>query len=217
MLGLDAVLSAEEIGSILTRLKGAAYQDGKMTAGWHARQVKSNQQIAPDDPIGRQIASDVEAALRRHPLFSLAVQPKFMQLMLNRYGEGQAYGTHVDDAFMHGHRTDISVTVFLNGPDDYDGGDLVIETSAGEQRIRLPAGAAIIYPAATLHRVDPVTRGQRLACVGWITSRVRDGAAREILFDLERARRSLFQQHGKTPEFDLIAKATANLLRRWGE
>lgn len=217
MLGLDAVLTAEEIESIAARLKDAVYLDGRITAGWHARQVKSNQQLAADDAIGRAVAAEIEAALHRHPLFDIAVQPKAVRLMLNRYGEGQAYGTHVDDAFMHGQRTDLSVTVFLNAPEAYDGGDLVIETAAGEQRIRLPAGAAVVYPATTLHRVDPVTRGQRLACVGWITSRVRDAAAREILFDLERARRALFRQHGKTAEFDLISKASANLLRRWGE
>ncbi len=217
MLGLDAVLTPEELTSIKGRLSGAAFQDGKTTAGWHARQVKSNEQIPADDPVSRAVRTEIETALRRHPVFSAAVQPKFVQLLLNRYGAGQAYGTHVDDAFMNGRRTDVSVTVFLSAPEAYEGGELVIETPAGEQRVKLPAGAAVIYPATSLHRVEPVTKGERLACVGWIESRVRDGAAREILFDLERARRALFQQHGKTPEFDLIAKVTANLLRRWGE
>lgn len=217
MLGLDAVLTPEELTSIKERLSGAAFRDGKTTAGWHARQVKSNEQIPADDPVSRAVRTEIEAALRRHPIFAAAVQPKFVQLLLNRYGVGQAYGTHVDDAFMNGRRTDVSVTVFLSAPDSYEGGELVIETPAGEQRVKLPAGAAVIYPATSLHRVEPVTKGERLACVGWIESRVRDGAARDILFDLERARRALFQQHGKTPEFDLIAKVTANLLRRWGE
>lgn len=217
MLGLDAVLTPEELTSIRGRLSGTGFQDGRTTAGWHARQVKSNEQLPADDPVSRVVRTEIEAALRRNPIFSAAVQPKFVQLLLNRYGPGQAYGTHVDDAFINGRRTDVSVTVFLSAPESYEGGDLVIETPAGEQRVKLPAGAAIIYPASSLHRVEPVTKGERLACVGWIESRIRDGAAREILFDLERARRSLFQQHGKTPEFDLIAKATANLLRRWGE
>jgi len=217
MLGLDAVLTPEELTSIRGRLSGTDFQDGRTTAGWHARQVKSNEQLPADDPVSRVVRTEIEAALRRNPIFSAAVQPKFVQLLLNRYGPGQAYGTHVDDAFMNGRRTDVSVTVFLSAPESYEGGELVIETPAGDQRVKLPAGAAIIYPASSLHRVEPVTKGERLACVGWIESRIRDGAAREILFDLERARRSLFQQHGKTPEFDLIAKATANLLRRWGE
>ncbi len=217
MLGLDGVLTPDEIASITARLAGAAYLDGRPTAGWHARQVKSNEQLPADDPVSRAVRTEVEAALRRHPIFSAAVQPSFIQLLLNRYGAGQAYGTHVDDAYMNGRRTDVAVTLFLSEPESYDGGDLVIELPAGEQRIKLPAGAAIVYPATTLHRVEPVTRGERLACVGWVESRVRDVSAREILFDLERARRALFQQHGKTPEFDLIAKACANLLRRWGE
>ena len=217
MLGLDGVLTPDEIASITARLAGAAYLDGRPTPGWHARQVKSNEQLPADDPVSRAVRTEVEAALRRHPIFSAAVQPSFIQLLLNRYGAGQAYGTHVDDAYMNGRRTDVAVTLFLSEPESYDGGDLVIELPAGEQRIKLPAGAAIVYPATTLHRVEPVTRGERLACVGWIESRVRDVSAREILFDLERARRALFQQHGKTPEFDLIAKACANLLRRWGE
>ncbi len=217
MLGLDAVLNAEEVAAITARLAMTAFQDGRATAGWHARNVKTNAQIPADDPVSRAVRAEIEAALRRHPIFAPAVQPKFIQLLLNRYGPGQAYGTHVDDAFMNGRRTDVAVTLFLSDPDAYDGGELVIETPAGEQRVKLPAGAAIVYPATTLHRVEPVTRGERLACVGWVESRVRDSSAREIIFDLERARRSLFQQHGKTQEFDLLAKVTANLLRRWGE
>jgi len=217
MLGLEAVLTPDEVAAIAARLSGAAYQDGKATAGWHARQVKENDQVPADDPISRAVRIEIEDALRRHPVFSPAVQPKFIQLLVNRYGPGQSYGTHVDDAFMNGRRTDVAVTVFLSDPGTYDGGELVVETAAGAQAIKLPAGAAIVYPATFLHRVEPVTRGERLACVGWVESRIRDGAAREILFDLERARRALFQQHGKTAEFDLIAKACANLLRRWGE
>lgn len=217
MLGLDAVLNAEEVASITARLANVTYRDGKSTAGWHARQVKENDQVPADDPVSRAVRAEIEAALRRHPVFAPAVHPKFIQLLINRYGPGQSYGTHVDDAFMNGRRTDVAVTLFLSDPGSYDGGELVIETPAGEQRLKLRAGAAIVYPATTLHRVEPVTRGERLACVGWVESRIRDASAREILFDLERARRAMFQQNGKTAEFDLIAKVTANLLRRWGE
>lgn len=217
ILGLDAVLTMQELASIKERLAGARFVDGKATAGWHARGVKDNRQTAADDEASIAVKAEIEAALRRHPVFSAAVQPKFIQLMINHYGPGQAYGRHVDDAFMAGRRTDVALTLFLCDPAAYDGGELVIETPAGEQRMKLPAGSAFLYPATTLHRVDPITRGERLACVGWVESRVRDAGEREILFDLERARRALFQAHGKTPEFDLIAKVTANLLRRWGE
>ncbi len=217
MLGLEAVLTPEEVAAIAARLSAAPYRDGRSTAGWHARQVKANEQLSADDPVSRAVRAEIEAALRRHPIFSAAVQPKIIQLLLNRYGPGQAYGAHVDDAFMNGHRTDMAVTLFLTDPAAYDGGELVIETPAGEQSVKLPAGAAIVYPATTLHRVETVTRGQRLACVGWVESRIRDVAAREILFDLERARREMFKTQGKTAAFDLVSKVSANLLRRWGE
>jgi PKHD-type hydroxylase len=118
---------------------------------------------------------------------------------------------------MDGVRTDVSFTLFLAEPADYDGGELVIETSAGEEDIKLPAGHLIAYPSTTLHRVAPVTRGERLVAVGWAQSYVRDLAKREILFDLETARRSLFEQSGKTPEFDVLAKTSANLFRMWAE
>jgi PKHD-type hydroxylase len=217
ILGLDAILTGEELTALRARLAGADFQDGRSTAGWHARLVKENAQLSKDDPLAGAVRTEIDAALRRNAIFMAAVQPKLIQLLVNRYGEGQSYGAHVDDAFMNGRRTDVSLTVFLSDPADYDGGELVIDGPSGEQSIKLPAGAAIVYPATSLHRVNPVTRGARLACVGWVESRVRDPGAREILFDLERARRGMFQAHGKTAEFDLLSKACANLLRRWGE
>lgn len=215
ILGLDKVLDEGEAAAMAARLAGARFGDGQASAGWHARHVKLNAQLAADDPAA-SIKGEVEAALRRHAIFTAATLPVRMQLLINRYGPGQSYGTHVDDAFMGGMRTDIAFTLFLSAPETYDGGELVIEGSSGEQRVKLPMGAAIVYPATTLHRVDAVTRGERLACVGWIESRVRDVAAREILFDLERARRALFSAQGKTTEFDLVSKSYSNLLRRWG-
>lgn len=216
-LGLDGILTPDEVRSIRARLDQAAFADGKATAGWHARLVKDNAQLAGTDPAAEAIRAEIDAALRRNPVFAAAVQPRTIQLLVNRYGEGQSYGRHVDDAFMNGRRTDVSLTVFLSDPADYDGGELIVETAAGEQSFKLPAGAAIVYPATTLHLVRPVTRGVRFACAGWVESLVRDPGAREILFDLERARRALFQEHGKSPAFDLVSKATANLLRRWGD
>ncbi len=217
MLGLEGVLSPDEVSQARDALAAGAFAPGAATAGWHARQVKDNDQLEAGDAAAGAVREMVEAALRRHAIFPLAIQPRTIQLMINRYGVGQSYGRHVDDAYMSGMRTDVSLTLFLSDPADYDGGELVIETMAGEQAIKLPAGAAIVYPATSLHRVEPVTRGERLACVGWVESRVRDPGAREILFDLERARRAIFKGQGKTAEFDLISRATANLLRRWGE
>jgi PKHD-type hydroxylase len=128
-----------------------------------------------------------------------------------------AYGTHVDDALMGGMRTDISFTLFLSDPESYDGGELVTESHAGEQPFKLPAGSLVLYPSTTLHRVEPVTRGSRLAAVGWVRSLVRDPARRELLFDLDTARKALFDRDGKSPEFDLLSKCGANLLRMWAE
>ena len=127
------------------------------------------------------------------------------------------YGAHVDDALMGGMRTDVSFTVFLVPPDSYEGGELVIDSTAGEQAFKLAAGSAIVYPATSLHRVEPVPAGVRLAAVGWARSFVRDAGERELLFDLETARQAVFQQDGKSPTFDLLSKCGANLLRRWAE
>ena len=216
IIGLQAVLTADEIAGLRTRLLAQTFADGRATAGWHAKQVKNNSQLT-SGPVAEAARAEIEAALRRHQVFAAGVMPKIIQLMTNLYGEGQSYGRHVDDAYMAGMRTDVSLTLFLSDPESYDGGELVIETAAGEQPVKLPAGAAIVYPSTALHRVNPVTRGQRLACVGWVESRVRDPGEREILFDLDRARRGLFETHGKTAEFDLVSKSMANLLRRWGE
>jgi PKHD-type hydroxylase len=158
----------------------------------------------------------VDTRLREHAVFALAVRPKtILGPMFSRYEPGHAYGTHVDDALMGGVRTDVSFTLFLADPDSYDGGELVIDTASGEEAFKLPAGSAVAYPSSTLHRVLPVTRGARLAAVGWARSFVRDSARRELLFDLETARRRLFDRDGKSPEGDLLDKCTANLVRMW--
>ncbi len=127
------------------------------------------------------------------------------------------YGSHVDDALMNGMRTDVAFTLFLSDPDSYAGGELVIESAAGEDAIKLPPGALVAYPATSLHRVNEVTHGVRLAAVGWAKSLIRDAARRELLFDLDTARRRMFAQSGKSAEFDLISKSFANLLRMWAE
>jgi len=137
--------------------------------------------------------------------------------MFSRYDADMHYGTHVDDALMHGMRTDVSFTLFLSEPESYDGGELVIESAAGEEAVKLSAGSLIAYPSTTLHRVTAVTRGARLAAVGWARSLIREAARRELLFDLDTAPRALFDRDGKTAEYDLLAKSTANLMRMWVE
>lgn len=154
-------------------------------------------------------------------MFQTVALPKQVSpIRFSRYEQGMSYGTHVDNAFMGEDRrlrSDLSLTLFLSNPDTYQGGELVIESAQGEQSFKLPAGAMILYPSTTLHRVETVMEGVRLAAVGWVQSLVRDSNAREVLFDLETARRAIFAKHGKVPEFDLISKSYANLLRRWGE
>ena len=137
--------------------------------------------------------------------------------LFSRYQPGHAYGAHVDDALMGGVRSDLAFTLFLSEPDSYDGGELVIDSTAGEEGFKLAPGSVITYPATTLHRVAPVTRGERLAAAGWVRSYIRDAGRRELLFDLDTARRRIFDREGKTAEGDLLAKCAANLLRQWCE
>jgi len=155
---------------------------------------------------------------RENEIFRLAVRPKALTpLMFSRYDTDMHYGSHVDDALMHGMRTDVSFTLFLSEPASYDGGELVIESAAGEESVKLDPGSLVAYPSTTRHHVSAVTRGARLAAVGWARSFIRDAARRELLFELDTARRAMFAREGKTAEYDLIAKSAANLMRMWME
>jgi len=221
------VLSNEQLQQVRELLAQGEYVDGKQTAGWHARLVKHNQQLAGGD-TAQQANRIIREALLKHPVFSAAVRPRRLRPMLfSRYQGGNAYGAHVDDALMGGGpdvdgdgqrmRSDVSMTVFLSDPQDYDGGELVIEGTGGEQSFKLEAGQVITYPSNTLHYVAEVTRGTREVAVSWAQSLVRGPEQREILFDLDTARRTLFQREGKSREFDLMSKTQANLLRMWAE
>jgi PKHD-type hydroxylase len=215
ILAIADVLSAADIQMIREGLAEAKFVDGATTAGWSARLVKSNLQ-ASDSPGLARLRALVETRLREHPVFALATRPKtIMGPLFSRYHSGHAYGTHVDDALIGGSRTDVSFTIFLAPPDTYEGGELIIDSPAGEEAFKLPTGSVITYPATTLHRVAPVTSGERLVAAGWVRSHVRDAARRELLFDLETARRRLFDREGKTAEGDLLAKCAANLMRMW--
>jgi PKHD-type hydroxylase len=212
------ILDREELARVRSALDSARFIDGRETAGWSARLVKNNQQVPAGDPALDGARHLIESKLANNAVFQLAARPKAMTpLLFARYGQGQSYGAHVDDAIMHGMRTDISFTLFLADPETYDGGELVMETTHGEEPVKGPAGSLFLYPSTTLHRVDPVSRGLRSVAVGWIESRIRSASRREILFDLDTARRSLFANAGKTAEFDLLSKSTANLLRMWAE
>ena len=197
--------------------RSLGFDDGRKTAGRFAREVKANDQAAAS-PERDAILARVERGLRENPLFRSAARPKAMTpLILSRYRVGQTYGLHVDDAVMGAIRTDLSFTLFLADPESYDGGALVIEDALEARSIKLSAGDMILYPSTTLHRVEPVTRGERLAVVGWVQSQIRNGEQREILFDLDQAVESLHASEGKSPRFDLLHKTRANLLRMWVE
>lgn len=215
------VLMADELAIVRDQLDSATFVDGKLTAGWHARLVKHNTQVQEDESDRlSKLQTLVQGAVDRHPLFQMAARPKALRSPLfSRYESGMSYGTHVDNALMGSGveriRSDLSLTLFLSDPTTYSGGELVIEGTQGEQAFKLPAGSMVLYPSSTLHRVEKVTEGVRLAAVTWVQSFIRDGSDREILFDLDTARQLLFQKFGKTPELDLISKSHANLMRKW--
>lgn len=217
ILAASDVLSAADVAALRDGLAQAAFTPGEATAGWSAKLVKANLQ-ASDSPEIEAMRALVQRRLLEHPVLALATRPKtIVGPLFARYQPGHAYGTHVDNALIGSVRTDVSFTLFLSDPASYDGGELVIDTSSGEEAFKLAPGSVVTYPATTLHRVAPVTRGERLAAAGWIRSHLRDAAQRELLFDLETARRRLFDREGKTAEADLLAKCAANLMRMWCE
>lgn len=217
-LCLAQVLDTATLARVLARLAQATFTEGAATAGWHARGVKQNLQASDE-----AAALEVQQALIRHPVFASGALPRRLRpALFSRYVAGMAYGTHVDDALMGARdpiRTDLAVTVFLSDPASYEGGELVIDGHSGMQAYKLSAGDALVYPATQLHRVAEVSRGERLAAVLWVQSFVRDPSQREILFDLDTARRGVWNQAGQrhTAEFDLLAKTYSNLLRAWAD
>lgn len=213
---IQDVLSAAEVTRAHKALAKGKFVDGRETAGWAARGVKQNQQASALDASLDPIRKLVADRIRDNTLFAMAVRAKQLSpILFSRYRGEMHYGAHVDDALMQGMRVDVSFTLFLADPESYDGGELVIESAAGEESYKLAPGAMIAYPATTLHRVEQVTRGERIAAVGWARSFIRDPARRELLFDLDTARRALFQREGKSAEFDLMSKSLANLVRMW--
>lgn len=222
ILCIGDVLSQETVSLVRETLASTSFRDGRETAGWHARTVKRNTQADGRQPDVQAVRERVDRAIAESTLFQMSARPlRTKPVLFSRYEPGMNYGSHVDDAVMgaggEAMRTDIAFTLFLSDADGYDGGELITDTTAGEQQYKLPAGSMVVYPASTLHRVAPVTRGERLAAVGWCQSQVRDPAQREILFDLDTTRRRLFNDQGKTEDFDAVSKSLANLLRLWAE
>lgn len=217
-IAIGNVLSADDLAAVRIALKRARFVDGRATAGFAARKVKNNEQADAADRSLDGIRTLVTERILGNDVFRLAARPKALTpLLFARYEKGKNYGSHVDDALMQGMRTDVSFTLFLSDPKSYSGGELVIENAAGEDTVKLPAGSLVAYSTTTLHRVAKVTRGERLVCVGWVRSFIRDVAQRELLFDLDTVRRRMFARDGKSADYDLLSKSSANLLRMWAE
>jgi PKHD-type hydroxylase len=217
-----AILNSAELAAIQPKLQGASFIDGADTAGWSAREVKRNLQVTSGSPEYEQIARIVREAFMRSGELQAALLPgAATSVLFNRYQQGMEYGPHVDSPIMgtmsNAIRSDIAITIFLSDPRSYDGGELTVLMNGISSQFKLEAGAAIAYPANTLHHVTPVTRGVRDAAIIWVQSQIRDPAQREILWDMENAKRLTFSREGKSPAFDLISKSRANLIRMWAE
>jgi PKHD-type hydroxylase len=224
LLRVPAVLSAAELAQCRARLSAASWIDGRVTAGHQSARVKENEQLAEDSALARELGSIVVAALERNALLISAALPlKIFPPLFNRYGEGHGFGVHVDNAVRlvrnspERVRTDLSATLFLSAPDEYQGGELVIDDTYGSHSVKLPAGDLILYPSTSLHRVLPVTSGARVAAFFWLQSMVRDDGNRALLFDLDSAIRRLNADAAEHPALIQLTGVYHNLLRLWAE
>lgn len=222
MFCIADVLTSAQLQEIRTLLADQPFQSGSRTAGWAASPVKNNLQLAPQAQHYETLQQLIVTALAGNEVFALAAMPKSLRpIVFSRYTSGMDYGNHVDNALMGEEprriRSDLSFTLFLSAPNEYEGGELTIEDTQGTHAHKLDAGSLVLYASDTLHRVDTVTSGVREVAVGWIQSLVRDPRQRQILFDLEVVRRQLFQAQGKTAQFDALSKSVSNLWRLWAE
>jgi PKHD-type hydroxylase len=224
LLQIPQVLSAEQVAQFRARMEGAAWIDGNVTSGFQSAQAKKNEQLTEESREAREIGDAIVAALGRNQLFFSATLPKrIFPPLFNRYRGGMEFGNHVDGAVrVHAPsglriRTDISATLFLAAPEDYDGGELLVEDAYGVQKVKLPAGDMILYPSTSLHRVTPVTRGARVASFFWIQSMVRDDAQRALLFDMDMAIMRLTRETPGSVALVSLTGCYHNLLRMWAE
>ena len=224
LLHIDSVLSAEEAAQYRDALDQADWVDGRVTAGYQSARAKHNLQLPEDHPLAVQLGERIVAVLQQNPLFMGAALPlRVFPPLFNRYDGGQSFHTHVDNAIRHvkgsGHRvrTDLSATLFLTNPEDYDGGELIIEDTYGTQSVKLPAGHMVLYPGTSLHHVRPVTRGSRISSFFWIQSMVRSDAQRTLLFDLDMAIQRLSAEAPDHPSAVQLVGIYHNLVRMWAE
>jgi PKHD-type hydroxylase len=219
------VLSKSEVADFRAAMDASAWEDGRSTAGAQSAMVKKNEQLPPNGDVARRLGEAVIKALVANPLFvSAAIPRQIFPPLFNRYSVGQHFGIHVDNAVRGDHltgtriRTDLSVTLFLSEPDEYDGGELIVEDYYGSHRVKLPAGHLVLYPASSLHTVTPVTRGVRVASFFWLQSMIRDGHARSLIFDLDSVIQGLVGRLGRNdPELVKLTGIYHNLIRYWAD
>ena len=224
LITIPNVLSASEVAEMRAKLDAANWVDGKITAGYQAQKVKDNEQLPENSPLAVELGDTVLKGLARSPVFMSAALPlRVFPPMFNRYRGGGRFGTHVDTAIRQVQataqriRTDVSATLFLTAPEEYDGGELIVEDSYGEHSVKLPAGHMVLYPATSLHRVEPVTRGARVSSFFWVQSMIRSDADRTMLFDMDQAIQKLAVELPGSPVGMQLTGVYHNLLRRWAE
>jgi PKHD-type hydroxylase len=223
LLQIPNVLTPEQVAQFRARLDKAPWVDGNVTSGHQSAKAKYNEQVDERSAEARELGEAILVALSKSPLFMSAALPRqVFPPLFNRYREGMTFGNHIDAAIRaHGPtgvriRTDLSATLFLSQPSEYDGGELLIEDTYGVQRVKLDAGSMVLYPATSLHRVEPITRGARIASFFWIQSMVREDAQRALLFDLDMSIVRLTQAHPGDPSLVSLTGVYNNLLRMWG-
>ena len=221
LLHIPDILDREQVARLRRALDAADWTDGRETVGAQGAEVKRNRQLPDASPLRQELGRIVLAALAKNPLYHAATLPlRTLPPRFNRYEGGGEYGMHVDGSVMalpNGEqlRSDISCTLFLSGPDDYDGGELIVSDTYGEHEVKLPAGDAIIYPSSSLHRVQPVTRGVRMAAFFWVQSMVRDDAERTLLFELDSTIRTLTETGADRAGIARLTACYHNLIRKW--
>ena len=223
MVHIPNVLTPEQVARCRDVMTKAAWVDGNITAGHQSSKVKHNLQLPESSPEARELGDMVLQALARNSLFVSAVLPKqVLPPLFNRYDAGMVFGSHVDNAIREHFtgiriRTDVSSTLFISEPEDYDGGELIVEDTYGSHAVKLPAGDMIVYPGTSLHNVTPITRGSRIASFFWTQSLVRDVTKRALLFDMDMSIIKLTQDHPGHPSLVTLTSCYHNLLREWSE
>lgn len=222
LIKIPNVLNKEELAIVHDYISRAEFVDGRLSAGSEASSVKNNSEMQSSEQATSQLNNLVMGKLVKHPVYLAAALPaKIAAPYYAKYSKGMYYGNHVDDPVMgppgQRYRSDLSITIFLNEPDVYDGGELGIQTSCGEQTVKLAAGDAVMYPSSSTHRVSEITSGERLVAVTWLQSMVRDPAQRELLYKLHQARELLLQNAKDKEETELVSNSYVNLVRMWSD